>query len=531
MALLHPDDPPRAGRPSVGRGPPVGLLGEDVHVGALVVVGPRARSGRGSVLHPLVTLGEDTELGDDCVLHSGVQVRERCRLGQPGDRAERGGDRRRRLRLRQGRARAATTRSPSAASWWSRTTWRSAPSPRSTAPPSRETRIGRGVKLDNLVQIGHSVTIGEDTVLAGQVGIAGSTRWDAASRWPARSGWPGISTIGDGVIATAQTGIPALGRAGQGGFRHPRPSTTGRWLEVERALRQASRAAKAGARARARDRRAEEGAVGMAVLVTGGAGYIGSAFVELLRTTGESVVVLDDLSRGHRAARRSRVPLYVGTTGDRALVARIAREHARRRLRPLRGLRLRRGVGHRARAATSTTTRCRPSPSSRACSTPGSGAWSSPRPARPTACRARARSPRPTRSGPSTPTAGRSSSWSGCSRASTAPAASRFVALRYFNAAGATAKQRRAPRPRDPPHSRSSSRPRPAQRPHVSVFGDDYETPDGTAIRDYIHVDGPGRGAPPRPAATCARAAPRSSSTSATARATRCSRWSTRRDA
>ena len=65
----------------------------------------------------------------------------------------------------------------------------------------------------------------------------------------------------------------------------------------------------------------------MAVLVTGGAGYIGSAFVELLRASGESVVVLDDLSRGHRAAVDPAVPLYVGTTGDRGLVTRIAREH------------------------------------------------------------------------------------------------------------------------------------------------------------------------------------------------------------
>jgi UDP-glucose 4-epimerase len=64
------------------------------------------------------------------------------------------------------------------------------------------------------------------------------------------------------------------------------------------------------------------------ILVTGGAGYIGSVTVELLRARGEGVVVLDNLSRGHRAAVAAGVPFYEGEIGDRALVARIAREHA-----------------------------------------------------------------------------------------------------------------------------------------------------------------------------------------------------------
>ncbi|HEY6840359.1 MAG TPA: NAD-dependent epimerase/dehydratase family protein, partial [Chthoniobacterales bacterium] len=40
----------------------------------------------------------------------------------------------------------------------------------------------------------------------------------------------------------------------------------------------------------------------MKILVTGGAGYIGSAVVEQLVAKGESVVVFDNLSQGHRAA-------------------------------------------------------------------------------------------------------------------------------------------------------------------------------------------------------------------------------------
>ena len=65
----------------------------------------------------------------------------------------------------------------------------------------------------------------------------------------------------------------------------------------------------------------------MAILVTGGAGYIGSVTVELLQAKGERVVVLDDLVRGHRQAIDAGVPFYQGRVGDRALLARIAAEH------------------------------------------------------------------------------------------------------------------------------------------------------------------------------------------------------------
>jgi UDP-glucose 4-epimerase len=65
----------------------------------------------------------------------------------------------------------------------------------------------------------------------------------------------------------------------------------------------------------------------MAILVTGGAGYIGSVTVELLREKGESVVVLDNLSRGHRSAVDDSVPFYEGDIGDGELVKRIAAEH------------------------------------------------------------------------------------------------------------------------------------------------------------------------------------------------------------
>src|ERR1700758_2708719 len=65
----------------------------------------------------------------------------------------------------------------------------------------------------------------------------------------------------------------------------------------------------------------------MTVLVTGGAGYIGSQMVNDLRDAGELVVVLDNLSTGHRWAVPEGVPLIVGETGDQPLVAKLIRDH------------------------------------------------------------------------------------------------------------------------------------------------------------------------------------------------------------
>lgn len=65
----------------------------------------------------------------------------------------------------------------------------------------------------------------------------------------------------------------------------------------------------------------------MTILVTGGAGYIGSHMVHELADAGESVVVIDDLSTGFRSALPANVPLFVGDVGDQNLVSSIISVH------------------------------------------------------------------------------------------------------------------------------------------------------------------------------------------------------------
>ena len=66
----------------------------------------------------------------------------------------------------------------------------------------------------------------------------------------------------------------------------------------------------------------------MSVLVTGGAGYIGSHTVKALRATGAEVIIYDDLSAGHRAAVKAlHVPIEEGNITDTARVREVMKAH------------------------------------------------------------------------------------------------------------------------------------------------------------------------------------------------------------
>ncbi len=66
------------------------------------------------------------------------------------------------------------------------------------------------------------------------------------------------------------------------------------------------------------------------VLVTGGAGYIGSHVLLALQDTGIDAVVIDDLSRGRRELVPDGIPLVVGDAGNQELVGRLLRESGAR---------------------------------------------------------------------------------------------------------------------------------------------------------------------------------------------------------
>ena len=65
----------------------------------------------------------------------------------------------------------------------------------------------------------------------------------------------------------------------------------------------------------------------MAVLITGGAGYIGSATVADLLEKGEDPVIIDNLVYGHRKAFDDKIPFYEGEIGDKNLIRKILQEH------------------------------------------------------------------------------------------------------------------------------------------------------------------------------------------------------------
>jgi len=225
----------------------------------------------------------------------------------------------------------------------------------------------------------------------------------------------------------------------------------------------------------------------MAVLVTGGAGYIGSVFVEILRAAGEGVVVLDDLSRGHRAAVDTSLPFYLGKTGDRALVARIARDHGIDSCVHFAALAyVGESVTEPGRYFDNNTAQAvalfeslldagvNRVVFSSTCATYGVPHEVPIAETHPQA--------------PINPYGWSKFFVERMLESLDRARGLRFVALRYFNAAGA-AKARgehHDPETHIIPLVLQAAA---GLRPHVSVFGGDYPTPDGTAIRDYIHVE------------------------------------------
>ncbi len=226
----------------------------------------------------------------------------------------------------------------------------------------------------------------------------------------------------------------------------------------------------------------------MTTLVTGGAGYIGSQTVHELVDAGERVVVLDNLSTGHRWAVAQGVPLVIGETGDQPLVTQLLRDHAIDAIihfaasivvpesvrdplgyyrnntvnsRALIECAVKNGVHH---FIFSSTAAVYGNPSSVPVS----------------------------EDAPTSPVSpyGWSKLMTEIMLRDTSSAHDLgHVVLRYFNVAGADPQGRTGLSSANATHLiKVAVETALGQRPVLKVFGTDYPTPDGTCIRDYIHV-------------------------------------------
>lgn len=224
----------------------------------------------------------------------------------------------------------------------------------------------------------------------------------------------------------------------------------------------------------------------MAILITGGTGYIGSVTVERLLAKGEEVVVLDDLVRGHRAALPADVPFYQGKTGDRELVARIAREHPLEACIHFAALievgesvldpakYFENNIGH----GTALLGELVQAGVRRVVFSSTAAVYGDPE---------QIPIVEQSRKWPKNPYGWSKLFLEQLLEAYDSAYGLKFAALRYFNAAGATEQRGEDHRPESHliPNVLAVAL---GQQQAIRVFGNQYPTPDGTPMRDYIHV-------------------------------------------
>jgi UDP-glucose 4-epimerase len=226
----------------------------------------------------------------------------------------------------------------------------------------------------------------------------------------------------------------------------------------------------------------------MTILVTGGAGYIGSHMVLELIDAGETVVVLDNLSTGFRWAVADRASLVVGDTGDQSLVSRLIRQHRIEAIihfaasvvvpdsvRDPLGYYLNNTANTRALIECAITNGVQHFIFSSTAAVYGNPAESPVSEDAPTQ--------------PISPY-GSSKLMSEIMLRDAANAHGlNYVILRYFNVAGADPRCRAGQSSIGATHLiKVAVETALGLRPKLQVFGLDYPTPDGSCIRDYIHV-------------------------------------------
>lgn len=155
------------------------VVGEGAYIGPQCVVGAGARIGAGTVLSSRVTVADECEIGERCLLHPGVVI------GADGFGFARDGASW--IKIEQlGRVRIGNDVEIGANTCIDR-------------GALDDTIIEDGVKIDNLVQIAHNVHIGAHSVIAGNVGIAGSARLGRNCSIGGAANILGHLTIADGT--------------------------------------------------------------------------------------------------------------------------------------------------------------------------------------------------------------------------------------------------------------------------------------------------------------------------------------------
>ena len=226
----------------------------------------------------------------------------------------------------------------------------------------------------------------------------------------------------------------------------------------------------------------------MSVIVTGGAGYIGSHVALVLLDAGEHVVVVDRLSTGFRWAVPSAASFVLGDVGDESLMARVIREHdvdaiihcagsivvAESLADPL-GYYLNNTVKSRSLLGVAVGTGVRHfvfSSTAAVYGPPETNPVAETAPVRPISPYGSSKLMTETMLADATRAYGL-----GC------------VSLRCFNVAGADPDGRSGQSAPNATHLiKSVCETALGRRSHVEVFGTDYPTRDGTCVRDYIHV-------------------------------------------
>jgi UDP-glucose 4-epimerase len=226
----------------------------------------------------------------------------------------------------------------------------------------------------------------------------------------------------------------------------------------------------------------------MTILITGGAGYIGSHMVHEFVDAGEPVVVLDNLSNGFRFLIPPSVPFVAGSTGDRALLSEVIARHGVT------------AIVHFAASIVVPESVAEPlsyygNNTMNTCALLDAAIkagirqfiFSSTAAVYGTTEESHVREDSPTV--PISPY-GKSKLMSEIMLHDAAKAHGlRFVILRYFNVAGADPRMRTGQATPAATHLiKVTCETAIGKRPKLEVFGADYPTPDGTCIRDYIHV-------------------------------------------